>query len=92
MASIFPTIVYLLCFAASGFCAALLGRSYARSGTRLLLWSTACFALLAANNLALIVDLVIVDWIDLQILRLLLSLSAIAVLLAGFIWDLEERA
>jgi hypothetical protein len=89
--SIFPPIVYLLCFATSALCAALLGRSYARSGTRLLLWSTACFALLAANNLVLIIDLVLIDWIDLQVLRLILSLAAVSVLLFGFIWDLEER-
>jgi len=89
--SIFPPIVYFLCFITSTLCAALLGRSYARSGTRLLLWSTACFALLGANNLVLIIDLVLVDWVDLQVLRLLLSLAAVAVLLFGFIWDLEER-
>jgi len=58
---------------------------------RLLLWSTACFTLLAANNLVLIIDLVLVDWVDLQLLRLLLSLCAVGVLLFGFIWDLEER-
>ncbi|UYY76841.1 DUF5985 family protein [Sphingomonas sp. R1] len=91
MESIFPPIVYLLCFATSTLCAVLLGRSYARSGMRLLLWSTACFTLLAANNLILIVDLVLIDWVDLQLLRLLLSLCAVGVLLFGFIWDLEEH-
>jgi hypothetical protein len=82
MASTFPAIVYLLCFATSALCAALLGRSYAQSGARLLLWSTACFVLLALNNLFLVLDLV----------RLLLALAAVGVLLFGFIWDAEEEA
>lgn len=92
MATIFPAVVYLLCFATSLLCAVLLGRSYRRSGARLLLWSTACFALLAANNLFLIIDMLRIAAVDLRIMRLLLSLSAVAVLLFGFIWDLEEGA
>jgi hypothetical protein len=92
MASTFPAIVYLLCFATSALCAALLGRSYAQSGARLLLWSTACFVLLALNNLFLVLDLVLIDWIDFRLVRLLLALAAVGVLLFGFIWDAEEEA
>ncbi len=87
----FPAIVYLLCFATSATCALLLGRSYRRIGMRLLLWSAACFALLALNNLFVIVDLLLIESIDFQLVRLALSLGAVGVLLFGFIWDLEEE-
>ncbi|NIJ19121.1 hypothetical protein FHS95_000790 [Sphingomonas naasensis] len=92
MSAWFPSIVYLLCFATSGACALLLGRSYRRSGMRLLLWSALCFGLLAANNLFVIVDLVLIRDVDFGLVRLLLSLAAVAVLLFGFIWDMEEGA
>ncbi|WP_025560334.1 DUF5985 family protein [Sphingomonas sp. UNC305MFCol5.2] len=92
MTSWFPSIVYLLCFATSTACALLLARSYRRSGMRLLLWSASCFALLAVNNLFVIVDLLLIHDIDFSLLRLLLALAAVAVLLFGFIWDMEEDA
>jgi hypothetical protein len=87
----FPAIVYFLCFATSAACAWLLGRGYRASGARLLLWSGLCFLLLAGNNLLLFVDLLILPQIDLRLGRLLLSLAAVAILLFGFIWDLEEE-
>jgi hypothetical protein len=88
---VFPAIVYLLCFATSSACAWLLGRSYARVGARILLWSALCFLLLALNNLALVVDLVVLPDTDLRYPRTLVALAAVAVLLFGFVWDLEER-
>jgi hypothetical protein len=87
----FPAIVYLLCFVTSGACAWLLARAYRASGARLLLWSALCFLLLAGNNALLFVDLLILPDIDLRLGRILLSLGAVAVLLFGFIWDLEEE-
>jgi hypothetical protein len=87
----FPAIVYILCFMTSACCAWLLGRSYRRSRARLLLWSSACFVLLAGNNLLLVLDLLIFTDVNLRIGRLLISLAAIAVLLFGFIWDLKEE-
>ena len=91
MPTLFPTAVYLLCFATSSACAYLLARSYARTGMRLLLWSAICFLLLAANNLAVVVDLlVLLDW-DLILVRHFLSISAVSILLFGFIWDLETE-
>jgi len=83
--------VYLLCFGTSSACAWLLGRSYRRTGARLLLWSALCFGLLAANNFVVIMDLVLIPDTDFRLLRLLLALAAVAVLLFGFIWDLEEE-
>ena len=92
MGELFPTIVYVLCFLTSTACAWLLGRSYAKSRVRLLLWSSVCFAFLAANNLVLVLDLVI--WpapeVDLRLPRLLLALAAVGSLIWGFIWDAAE--
>ncbi|MDQ3144717.1 MAG: DUF5985 family protein [Pseudomonadota bacterium] len=91
MQDFFPTAVYLLCFLTSSVCAYLLARSYRKSGARLLLWSAISFVLLAANNLLVGLDLVVIgDSASLQWPRLILSLGAAAVLLFGFIWDLEE--
>lgn len=90
MAYYFPALVYLLCFLTSSACALLLARSYRRTGARLLLWSALCFALLAANNFVVILDLLVLPDVDFRLARLLLALSAVGVLLFGFIWDLEE--
>jgi len=86
----FPTAVYVLCFVTSSACAFLLARNYARTGARLLLWSALCFMLLAANNLVVIIDLLVLRDVNLQVARLILASAAVAVLLIGFIWDLEE--
>ena len=91
MYDLFPTIVYLLCFLTSSACAWLLGRSYRRTGARLLLWSSLCFLFLAANNLVLVLDLLVVPDTDLRLGRLLFALAAVGTLLFGFIWDLEEE-
>jgi hypothetical protein len=91
MTEIFPAIVYVLCFLTSTTCAWLLGRSYRRNGARLLLWSSICFGFLAANNLALVLDLVV--WpedVDLRLVRLLLALAAVVALIWGFIWEVED--
>jgi hypothetical protein len=91
MHDIFPTAVYLLCFATSAACAALLWRNYLRTSARLLLWSGLCFLFLAANNLAVVLDLLVIRAFDLSIVRILLSLAAVSILLFGFIWDLERE-
>ena len=92
MTEIFATLVYLLCLLTSIACAWLLGRSYRQTGMRLLLWSSVCFVFLAANNLALVFDLVV--WpndVDLRLLRLVLALAAISSLIWGFIVEGEEN-
>jgi hypothetical protein len=86
----FRTLVYLLCFLTSAACAWLLARNYMRTHARLLLWSALCFTFLALNNAVVIVDLLLIQSINLQIPRLILSICAVAILLFGFIWDLEE--
>ena len=91
MADLFPTVVYVLCFLTSATCALLLGRSYAATANRLLLWSSVCFVFLAFNNLALVLDLVIFpSSVDLRLLRLLLPFAAVASLLWGFIWEVDD--
>ena len=92
MTELFPTVVYLLCFATSVVCAWMLGRSYLHNGTRLLLWSAICFALLALNNLALVLDLVVwPDATDLRLLRISLALAAVVSLIWGFVWEFGEE-
>jgi hypothetical protein len=90
MSSPIATIVYFMCFATSVGCGGLLVRSYFRARTALLLWTAACFVLLAVNSFLVIVDLVFLpDNIDLQIPRLIVTLIAVATLLYGFIWEID---
>lgn len=91
MGAVFPTTVYVLCFLTSTACAWLLGRSYVRTGMRLLLWSSICFGFLALNNLALVFDLVVwPDQVDLRIIRLVCAFAAVASLIWGFVWEVED--
>lgn len=90
MTEVLPSAVYLLCFLTSTACAILLARSYARTRLRLLLWSAICFGLLAANNLTLVVDLLLLPETDLRLLRHGFALGAIVVLLIGFVWEGED--
>ena len=91
MQEAFAAIVYLLCFATSAACAWLLLRTYRVNGARLLLWSSLCFLMLAANNLVVVLDLLLIPTIDFRLARLLLALAAVSILLFGFVWDLEEE-
>lgn len=90
MATALPALVYALCFLTSATCGFMLTRNYRRTGVRLLLWSGLCFILLAANNLVVMVDLLMLPSMDLQVPRLAFSLIAVLVLLFGFIWDLDR--
>jgi hypothetical protein len=81
--------VYLLCLLTSIVCALLLLRSFMRSRARILAWSAACFGLLAVNNLAMVLDILVFPNIDLSIVRTSCSLLAVATLLYGFIWELD---
>jgi hypothetical protein len=83
-----PEAVYLLCAATSLSCAILLLRGYLRQRTRLLLWSSLCFVLLALNNALLFIDLIIVPaGLDLSLWRSITALSGVSVLLFGLIWE-----
>jgi hypothetical protein len=56
----------------------------------MLLWSAACFALLAINNLLVVLDILVLPNIDLSLPRNICNLAAIGTLLYGFIWELER--
>lgn len=86
----FAPAVYLLCLASSLVCAWMLSRSFRRAPSGLLFWSAACFWLLSANNLLLVLDLIVFPTsVDLAIPRGLLSVAAVATLLFGFVWNGE---
>jgi hypothetical protein len=88
--SVFQPVVFFVCVITSIVCMALLIRGWRRTGTRLLLWSALCFVGLAINNLLVFIDLVILpDTIDLLPLRHIASLSAVSVLIWGFIWEAD---
>lgn len=85
----FPVLVYLMCVASALACTALLIRSYLKTRTALLLWSAIGFVFLSANNVFLLLDVVIFPDVNFLIWRNLASLAAIAVLLYGFIWEAD---
>jgi hypothetical protein len=82
-------IIYLLCLATSMICAYLLVRSYMNTRTKLLLYVASCFVLLAANNLLVVIDLVILPSVDLIPFRQLAAIAAVGVLLIGFVWETD---
>jgi biotin transporter BioY len=82
-----PELVYILCAITSALCAGLLARSYRRNRTRLLMWSTLCFAGLFLNNLLLVLDLMVVPNLDLSIARQLTALTALMLLVIGLVWE-----
>ncbi len=84
-----PRLVYLLCFGASSACMVLLIRGYVRSRTKLLLYSALCFVGLALNNLLVFVDLVLLPTLDLSMLRAGVICASLAVLLYGFVWEVD---
>ena len=83
-------LVYVLCAVTSIVCALLLLRGYRQSRVRLLMWSAACFACFALNNILLIIDVRIVPEQDLSIARSIPSLVGVALLLYGLIWETER--
>ena len=80
--------VYLLCALTSMLCAVLLARSYRKQKSRLLMWSTLCFAGLAVNNILLFVDLVLTARdTDLSLVRSGTGLVSVLLLLIGLVWE-----
>jgi len=63
--------------------------AFRRSSERLLLWSALCFCLLAVNNLLVFVDIIVLPEVNLTVLRSLTSVTAVSLLLYGFIWEIE---
>jgi hypothetical protein len=82
--------VYILCLLTSAACAWLLVKSFGKNRTPLLLWSAACFVLLALNHLFVVIDLIVLPTeIDLQLIRNLSLVAGVLTLLYGFIWELD---
>lgn len=82
-------VVYLMCALTSIACAVLLIRGFRDNRSRLLLWSSLCFVWLAANNLILVIDRMIITEVDLHDVRLIVALGALALLVYGLIWEAE---
>jgi hypothetical protein len=80
-------LVYLLCAATSISCAILLWRGYRESRMRLLFWSGLCFVGLAANNVVLFIDLIVVEQMDLSLVRGGMALVGMVTLLFGLVWE-----
>jgi hypothetical protein len=80
-------LIYSLCAITGALCAWLLTRAYLRSRSRLLLWSSICFAGLALNNIALWADKLAFAATDLSVLRVSIGLFATLILLYGLIWE-----
>jgi hypothetical protein len=82
--------VYSLCAILSIACAILLVRGYLRSRARFLMWSALCFLFLAANNVLLFLDKVVLPAsVDLSLWRSAAALIAMLLLMIGFIWDAD---
>jgi hypothetical protein len=82
-------LIYLLCALTALLCAWLLLKAYRNSGYKLLLWGGLCFIGLTLNNVLLLIDKLLVPFVDLSMWRLLLALAAVLVFLYGLIWDSE---
>jgi hypothetical protein len=79
--------IYLMCAATSLLAAVLLLRQYRLSRSPLLLWSFIGFIGLAANNILVYLDLVIVPSSDLAVPRTLAGALGVMALLYGLIWE-----
>ena len=81
--------IYILCAFTALACACLLLRSYLKSGYRLLLWSSLCFAGLSLNNLLLTLNRLKLPSIDLSAWPSVTALIALLTLLYGLVWEEE---
>ncbi len=82
--------VYVLCTLTSALCTLLLGRQYARTRTRLLLWSALSFFAMTLGNALVFLDLVV--WAtgpDLALLRAATMFLAAALLLYGLVTEAD---
>ncbi|HZP64914.1 MAG TPA: DUF5985 family protein [Rudaea sp.] len=83
------SLVYALCAVTALLCAVLLLRSYARSRSRVLFWSGLCFTGLMVSNVVLVLDKLVYLDVDLQPLRLWITLVSLLMLLFGLIYANE---
>jgi hypothetical protein len=81
--------IYLLCAATALACSLLLARGYRARRVRLLLWCGLFFLALAAENVILFVDVVVVPHTDLSGLRAGVGLAGVLLLLYGLVWEVK---
>lgn len=82
-------LVYLLGALVTALCAVLLLRGYARSRSRLLLWSGLCFSGLTVSNALLFVDLQVFPELNLYMWRLGTAAAAMLLLVYGLVFESE---
>jgi hypothetical protein len=84
------SLVYLLGALVTAVCAILLLRGFARSRSRLLLWSGLCFAGLTVSNALLFIDLVLLGPTQsLYMWRLGTASAAMLLLVYGLVFESE---
>lgn len=82
-------LIYALCAATALACAVMLLLGARRTGSRMLFWSGLCFGGLALSNAFVVADAVdtVLPGMNFGIVRLVVSLVAIALLLYGLIFE-----
>ncbi len=83
--------VYIICMVLSVACAAMLFRGYLKNPSHLLLWSSACFGIMAVNNVILLIDVLVLPDIEFGGLYMRNITGAVAgsLLLFGLIWEMS---
>lgn len=84
-------LVYITCTILSIVCAFMLLRGYRRNPSHLLLWSSACFGILAINNVILFVDVLVLPDVEFGglIMRNVTGALAGSLLLFGLVWEMS---
>lgn len=82
-------VIYVLCALTAAGCAVLLLRGYRASRTPLLLWCSLCFIGLTLNNVALVLDRLVILDSDLWAIRVAPAVGGVFALLYGLIWKDE---
>jgi hypothetical protein len=78
-------VIYGLCALTALICAVLLLRAYASTRSRPLFWSGLCFAGLTVSNVLLVLDRIVLPFVDLTTPRLLVGLVALLLLIYGLV-------
>ena len=84
-----PSGIYFLCILTSLTVTVLLIRSFVRNRSPVLLWSGLSFVALTINNIWLFADFVTPTTYDFRPERAISELIAVALLLYGFIWEID---
>lgn len=82
-------IVFVLCALTSVACTVLLVRGYLQSRTRLLMWASLGFVALAANNVLLVCDRLLMSAYDLALPRVVTALAGVSLMLFGCLIDAD---